>query len=68
VSDNAGEWLRSSFCSDGHCIEVSLQDGDVLMRDSKQQEQQPLRFSRADWGAFVGAVSAGKLQVFRPER
>lgn len=71
------EWRRSSFCSNGTCVEVAWRtaslntgtcvevgrDGDqFLVRDSKHPEQQPLAFNRAEWDAFVAGVEAGQFR------
>ena len=56
----SGPWVRSSFCADQTCVEVSTLDGgDVVMRDGKRPDQPYLRFSRADWEGFLSAVAAG---------
>lgn len=52
-------WLKSSFCSDGACVEVAVIEADVAIRDSKSTEQPFLRFSKAEWTAFVDEIAAG---------
>lgn len=51
------QWLRSSFCADNACVEVRADGDDVLMRDSKNG-QDPLRFTRREWVAFVNKIRA----------
>jgi hypothetical protein len=50
------QWRRSSYCADATCVEVAELDGDFLMRDSKNPEQQFLQFSQDAWRQFVEAV------------
>lgn len=62
VAATAGPtWRRSSFCASGECIEVSGQDGMVLIRDSKLPEAGPLRFSAEEFRAFARAIQSGEF-------
>jgi hypothetical protein len=54
-------WRRSSFCASGDCLEVAEQDQMILIRDSKNPGQAPLRYSRAELKAFAEAIKAGEL-------
>ncbi len=49
-------------CAGGNCVEVAGCDGDVLVRDSKNPGQAPLRFSREEWLAFEAGVRAGEFR------
>lgn len=62
VSRETG-WRRSSFCGpNGPCVEVKINDyGDRLVRDSKHPLWQGLRFTPAEWDAFVQGVKAGEF-------
>jgi len=54
------EWLKSSYSSDqgGNCVEIAeLPDGGAAVRDSKDPTGPVLGVSRAQWAAFVGAIS-----------
>lgn len=53
----------SSFCDAGGCVEVGQSsDGSVLVRDSKDAERATsLRFTSAEWTAFVAGVKAGEF-------
>ena len=51
-------WFRA-YCEDGACVEVASSGDGVAMRDSKNQDGPMLRFSRAEWAAFLGGVKAG---------
>jgi hypothetical protein len=52
-------WSRSAGCSDSACVEVCQDQDEILMRDSKSPDQQPLRFSRAEWDDFLDAIRRG---------
>jgi Domain of unknown function (DUF397) len=50
-------WRRSSFSmSNGHCVEVALRGGRVLVRDSKDPDGPVLSFSQAEWAGFLTDV------------
>jgi len=54
-------WQRSSRCADRQCVEVA-RDGDaVLLRDSKDPDGPVLRFTRAEWDAFVLGAKDGEF-------
>jgi hypothetical protein len=56
------EFTISSFCSLGSCVEVGpTPGGGVLVRDSKNRDQQPLMFDAEEWRAFVAGVKAGEF-------
>jgi hypothetical protein len=62
TTDGTKEWRRSTYCSDSHCVEVTV-DGDfVLMRDTKNTEQPHLGFERDSWAHFVAEVKDGHFQ------
>ena len=51
-------WHRSSRCEAGDCVEVAHLDGAYAIRDSADPDGQVLRFSAAEWSAFVAGVRA----------
>ena len=63
-------WFKSSF-SGGHdcCVEITFDDGGVLVRDSKFKrdplndvEAEPiLSFTDAEWTAFIAGAKAGEF-------
>jgi hypothetical protein len=55
-------WRRSSACADTNCVEVAGAGEYLYLRDGKQPES-VLRFSRADWEAFVTRTKAGDFDV-----
>jgi hypothetical protein len=52
---------KSTFCGDGSCVEVATADGEFFIRDSKHPEGPVLRFTSAEWNAFVAGASAGEF-------
>ena len=59
-------WTKSSLSfANGDCVEVaSLPDGKIGVRDSKDTEGAVLRFTPAEWQAFVGGVRNGEFDRF----
>jgi hypothetical protein len=58
-------WRKSSYSNGegGACVEVAdLLDGGRLVRDTKDQGRGPiLRFTEAEWNAFVLGVRDGEF-------
>ena len=56
-------WIKSSLSyANGNCVEVaSLPDGQVGVRDSKNPGGPVLRFTSAEWRAFLGGVHNGEF-------
>jgi Domain of unknown function (DUF397) len=56
-------WIKSSFSfANGDCVEVaSLPDGGIGVRDSKDSAGPVLRFTRAEWRAFVAGAQHGEF-------
>jgi hypothetical protein len=63
---DASQWVKSSLSyANGDCVEVaSLPDGRVGVRDSKDSAGPVLRFTSAEWKAFVGGVQNGEFDCF----
>lgn len=56
-------WIKSSLSfANGDCVEVaSLADGQIGVRDSKETAGPVLRFTPAEWRAFVGGARNGEF-------
>ncbi|MCX2967448.1 DUF397 domain-containing protein [Streptomyces sp. TRM70308] len=56
-------WRKSSASAGEHeCVEVAeLPGGGRAVRDSKNPEREPLRFTASEWAAFRQGVVAGEL-------
>lgn len=56
------KWFRSSYCSDGTCVEVAKINGDLVgLRDAKRPDQNFLTFGKDEWVAFIAEIKAGGL-------
>ncbi|WP_157253150.1 DUF397 domain-containing protein [Nonomuraea typhae] len=62
---NAQNWIKSSRCNgQTACVEFAfLADGNVALRDSKEQDGPVLAYSPAEWEAFVLGVKAGEFDT-----
>lgn len=58
-------WRKSTFCNGADaCIEVApLANGDVALRDSKEQDGPVLVFTPAEWAAFTAGVRDGEFDM-----
>ncbi len=55
------QWRRSSRCASSSCVEVA-QEGDLVMvRDSKNLETAPLKFTQKEWHAFLSGARNGEF-------
>ena len=58
-------WRKSRFCNGASaCVEVaSLADGNVALRDSKEQDGPVLVFTPSEWAAFTAGVRDGEFDL-----
>ena len=63
ADDPRRQWRRSSRTyGGGNCVEVAARIGDhVNVRDNKNPQGARLRFTSAQWTAFVASVRGGAL-------
>ena len=56
-------WRRSRACqgADSTCVEVALTGQEVWVRDSKDPAGPGLRFTAAEWRAFLAGARAGEF-------
>ncbi|MFJ2031199.1 DUF397 domain-containing protein [Streptosporangium sp. NPDC087985] len=58
------EWQVSSRCNNGSCVEITrLPNGDVGMRDSKDQSGPILEFTVAEFRSFIYSIKDGKFDL-----
>jgi hypothetical protein len=62
VVDAMAEWVRSSFCAEQTCVEVSLIGDTVVMRDGKNPDKPHVNFTRAEWNAFRADIVKGAFR------
>jgi hypothetical protein len=63
-------WVKSSlsYCN-GACVEVAdLPDGTIGVRHSKDPSGPVLRFTAAEWDAFLGGARTGEFDGFGGRR
>ncbi|SEE21806.1 protein of unknown function [Streptomyces sp. 2224.1] len=60
---SAVNWRKASASAgENDCVEVAeLPYGARAVRDSKNPEREPLRFTASEWAAFRSGVIAGEL-------
>lgn len=57
-------WRKSTYCGEsGPCVEVAMQDSEILVRDSKDANSPILTFNQAEWKAFVAGVKEGEFEA-----
>ena len=52
-------WRQASSSSMGNCVEVAADCGDVLLRDSKDPAGPWMRYTAAEWEAFLWGAKHG---------
>ena len=56
------KWIKSSRSYGATaCVELAAIEGGVAVRDSKDRNTGPLRFTQTEWAAFVLAVKDGEF-------
>jgi uncharacterized protein DUF397 len=51
-------WRKSSFSVSGECVEVARSGPEIVVRDSKNRDGQPLSFPSFAWQAFLVRLKA----------
>ncbi|GGK79807.1 hypothetical protein Sme01_46030 [Sphaerisporangium melleum] len=57
------ELVFRAACEGGECVEVAEKDGVWCVRDSKDATGPVLRFTTAEWAAFIWGVKLGEFDV-----
>ena len=62
------DWAKSSLShANGSCVQVAGLSSDVIrVRDSKNIKGSVLRFTPAEWDAFLGGVRKGEFDRTQP--
>ncbi len=65
IHTTAAAWRKSRFCNGASaCVEVApLADGNVALRDSKEQDGPVLVFTPEEWAAFTAGVREGEFDL-----
>jgi hypothetical protein len=63
TNQNKLVWRKASSSVQGNCVEAALlPDKGIVVRDSKQQGEGPvLRYTAAEWDAFLDGVKNGEF-------
>lgn len=57
-------WRTSSYrCSTGCCVEVTITEDGVAVRDTKDRAKPPHVYSLDEWHAFIDGVKAGEFDL-----
>ena len=58
-------WQKSGFCNGASsCVEVaSLANGNVALRDGKEQDGPVLVFTPSEWAAFIAGARDGEFDL-----
>lgn len=56
-------WRKSSYSTNGNCVEVAFVDDHVAVRDSKNRSGPVVRFTPAEWNAFLSGVRDGEFDI-----
>jgi hypothetical protein len=57
-------WRKSRRSGGGNCVEIApLWSGGVAIRDSKNPAGPVLRYTAAEWSAFVAGVKDGEFDT-----
>ncbi len=65
MTDGNLQWRKSSRSgAAGHCVEVAVdENGQRLVRDSKDPDGPRLTFSVPEWEAFIGGTKDGEFDI-----
>jgi hypothetical protein len=58
-------WHKSTHSGGGGCVEVAVVEGQVAVRDWKDQRGPVLMFTPAEWTAFIAGVHDGEFDLGR---
>lgn len=65
MTPSAGNWIKSSLCSQRqpNCVEVRFADGTAWIRSSLAPAGPVLAFSRGEWEAFELGMARGDFSM-----
>ena len=50
-------WHKASFCQGGECVEISKQDDQIVLRNSRRPRR-VVRYTPQEWDAFTAGLRA----------
>ncbi|MFE3451333.1 DUF397 domain-containing protein [Nonomuraea sp. NPDC059194] len=65
IETTRADWRKSRFCNGAAaCVEFAqLADGNVALRDSKDEDGPVLVFTQDEWTAFTAGVRDGEFDL-----
>ena len=61
-SNQGSSWRKSKYSKgDGACVDVASNDGMVVIRDSKNPDGPAVRYTAAEWSAFLDRARKGEF-------
>jgi uncharacterized protein DUF397 len=61
IAQSEAIWRKSTFSGLNGCVEIAILNGQIGVRDSKDQNGPILLFTRAEWDAFLNGVKSGQF-------
>jgi hypothetical protein len=61
--DISPAWHKSSFSQQGDCAEWKFSDELVLLRNSKDPSGRVIKFTHAEWRAFINGIKSGQADL-----
>lgn len=61
AQDSGIDFRISSYCHHGGCVAVGIDQDEILVRSSRLPDSPVLRFTAAEWDAFVAGVRDGEF-------
>jgi len=56
-------WWKSSHSGPNGCVEVTVVDGQIAVRNSRDRQGPILRFTTDEWQAFLDGVQDGEFDL-----
>ena len=63
ISDDRSLYKISSKCSSGACVGVAFLDEGVSVKNTSNEKQSPVTFTREEWKAFIEGVKNQEFEV-----
>ena len=58
------QWRKAGrSANNGACVEVAPVNGQILIRDSKDQDGPIIQYSGSSWRAFLGGAKKGQFDL-----
>ena len=62
MSDEELNWRMSSKSNgSGSCVEIADKDGGIIVRNSNDRSGSSVKYTAAEWDAFIAGVRGGEM-------